>query len=1191
MEVTDPHGKLKFQKVSNTGLNGFYRFDIPTSDGDATGNWNAKVSVGGATFYKSLKVETVKPNRLKINIDFSDEILTTKKPIKGTIGVKWLHGAIAKNLKTEVKMKLTASNSGFKNFPGYVFKDPIKEFSSEELVVFEGKVNAEGIAKLEKNITLKNAAPGLLNATFLTRVFENGGDFSSDVISKKLAPFASFVGMKSPKSKRYGNSYITDENNSFAIATVDAEGKPVARKNLEVEVYRIKWSWWWNSSSDNLASYVSKKHSTLFKSFKISTGANGTGVLDLKIPDNNSGRYLIRVVDPISGHATGRTAYFFRDWWSNSSNKNSESATMLVFSSDKEKYNVGETATITFPSGTAGNALISVENSTEVLETQWVKTQKGQTTATIPITAAMTPNVYINISLLQPHASTANDLPLRLYGVIPILVEDPKTKIAPQISMPEELRPEESFVLKVSEKEGKKMTYTVAVVEEGLLDLTRFKTPNLWSVFYSREALGVKTWDVFDDVIGAYGGAINQVFSIGGDEDGKSKKSTKANRFKPVVTVLGPFVLEAGKTAKHTIKLPNYVGSVRTMVVAADTKNGGYGKAEKATPVRKPLMVLASLPRKLSPGEKVTLPVTVFAMKENIKTVNVSLKLSKGIKVIGAKTKQLKFNSPEEKMVYFQLDVKDAQGVNTVEVLVNGNGEKASQKVEIDVVNPNPVSSKFIDLELKANETLHSNFRTFGDKGTNFSELEVSTIPPMNFTKRLQYLIRYPHGCVEQTTSSVFPQLFLPAIFDLEAVKEQEIKKNIEKGIKRLGRFQLTNGGLSYWIGSDSANDWGTSYAGHFMIEAQKKGFVLPLTFLNNWLKYQKQAARDWRPSFRYANSDVAQGYRLYTLALAGYADLAAMNRLREFTNISDTAKWRLAAAYALAGQKEAAEKVASSASLNFSGRYRDYYTYGSLDRNRAMAMETLLLIKDDRSREQAKIIAKRLSSKSWMSTQTTAYNLLAMTKMVEMNGGKEIDLSYVMNGLKSNINTENTIAQRTLKVKETAENKFSITNNRKNVVYVRILNSGVLPVGNEIAVQRNFKLYVKYVDDQANPVAFSKLTQGTDFVALVTLSNPSKEKVKDIALTQIFPSGWEIVNTRFTDFGDSAKNTADYTDIRDDRVNFYFSLKKNEVRSFKVLLNASFLGKYYLPGVQAEAMYDNEYFSRTKGQWIEVVK
>jgi len=529
MEVTDPHGKLQFQNVSNTGLNGFYRFDIPTSDGDATGNWNAKVSVGGATFYKSLKVETVKPNRLKINIDFSDEILTTKKPIKGTIGVKWLHGAIAKNLKTEVKMKLTASNSGFENFPGYVFKDPIKEFSSEELVVFEGKVNAEGIAKLEKNITLKNAAPGLLNATFLTRVFENGGDFSSDVISKKLAPFTSFVGMKSPKSKRYGNSYITDENNSFAIATVDAEGKPVARKNLEVEVYRIKWSWWWNSSSDNLASYVSKKHSTLFKSFKISTGANGTGVLDLKIPDNNSGRYLIRVVDPISGHATGRTAYFFRDWWSNSSNKNSESATMLVFSSDKEKYNVGETATITFPSGTAGNALISVENSTEVLETQWVKTQKGQTTATIPITAAMTPNVYINISLLQPHASTANDLPLRLYGVIPILVEDPKTKIAPQISMPEELRPEESFVLKVSEKEGKKMTYTVAVVEEGLLDLTRFKTPNLWSVFYSREALGVKTWDVFDDVIGAYGGAINQVFSIGGDEDGKSKKSTNVS--------------------------------------------------------------------------------------------------------------------------------------------------------------------------------------------------------------------------------------------------------------------------------------------------------------------------------------------------------------------------------------------------------------------------------------------------------------------------------------------------------------------------------------------------------------------------------------------------------------------------------------------------------------------------------------
>lgn len=1191
MEVTDPHGQLQYQNISTNGVNGFYRFDIPTSDGDATGNWNAKISVGGAAFYKTLKVETVKPNRLKVNLGFNQEILSVQKPIQGNLDVKWLHGAPAKNLKTEVNMKLTASNSGFASFPGYVFKDPIKKFSSEELLVFDGKIDSLGMAKFVKKVNLKSSAPGLLKASFLTRVFENGGDFSTNVSTKSYAPFKSFVGLKSPKSKRYGNSYITDQNVAFGIATVDAKGKPIARKNLEVEIYKIRWSWWWNSSSDNLASYVNKRHNTLYKTFKVNTNADGTGVANIKIPDTNSGRYLIRIKDPISGHATGRTAYFFRDWWSNTSDKGSEAATMLVFSADKEKYQVGEEAQITFPSSEGGNALVTVENSSEVISSQWVQTQKGTTTAVIPVTSEMTPNVFVNISLLQPHATQFNDLPLRLYGVIPMMVEDPATRIEPQISMPEELKPERSFEVKVSEKSGKKMTYTLSVVEEGLLDLTNYKTPNLWNVFYTREALGVQTWDVFDDVVGAFGGTINQVFAIGGDEDRISDKKNKANRFKPVVKVLGPFELEAGTKATHTIKLPNYIGSVRTMVVAADNSAEAYGKVEKATPVRKPLMVLATLPRKLSPGEKVTLPVTVFAMQQRIKDVKVSLKLSDGLRISGKRTKSLHFENPDEKMLYFDLDVQQIQGKQTVEVLVEGHGEKASQKVALAVINPNPVSSEVIDLQLEPNKTLTHNFGRFGEPGTNTSVLEISTLPPMNFAKRLEYLIQYPHGCVEQTTSSVFPQLFLSSIFDLDYSKKQHIKENIKKGIKRLSKFQLTNGGLSYWIGNESANEWGTNYAGHFMLEAQKKGYALPLTFLSNWLRYQKQAARNWRPGRDYTYTDMVQAYRLYTLALAGAPDLAAMNRLREYTLLSDTAKWRLAAAYALSGQPQAAKELQQRASLNFNTTQRDYYTYGSEDRNKAMALETLLLIENENSYELAKQIAKRLSSNNWMSTQTTAYCLLSMAKMVEKNGGRAMDVRYEMNGTPYSVQTENAVAQRDLKITESGTNQFTITNNKANVVYVRILNSGVLPLGSEMTAQRNFKLYVKYVDSEANRVPVAKLKQGTDFVALVTISNPNKERINDIALSQLFPSGWEIVNTRFTDFGEGAKNKADYTDIRDDRVNFYFSLKKNEVRTFKVLLNASYLGKYYLPGVQAEAMYDNDYFARSKGRWVEVVK
>jgi len=1189
-ELRDARNQLVYKQLSTHATERFHSFSVATDVDAPTGNWNATVKVGGAVFTKNLKIASIKPNRLKIAIDLGkDEVIKASEGIRGDLAINWLHGAPAKNVKAEVKMKLASTQTSFKEYPKYVFQDPTRTFDSEEITVFESNVNAEGKASIRKKFPNTKTAPGMLKASFFTRAFEKGGDFSMDVFTKNVAPYNAFVGLQSPKPHAYG-SFNTDENTTFDLVTVNDEGKAIARKGLQLKVYKINWRWWWSSSYDNLASYTSSQYHQKVYDKTINTNTQGKASFDLNIPDNKGGRYLIRIYDPKSGHATGRTAYFYKNWWRSPEGNNSQSANMLLFSTDKEKYNVGETAQITFPSGTDGRALVSIENGSEVIEQRWEKTTKGETTVAIPITGDMAPNVFLNISLLQPHAATANDLPLRLYGVVPVLVENPDTRLDPQISMPEVLKPEESFTVKVSEKQGKAMTYTLAVVDDGLLDITRFKTPNAWDEFYQKQALGVTTWDIFDDVIGAYGGTIDQVFAIGGDEEANAKKGKKANRFKPVVTYLGPFRLKKGKTASHKIQMPNYVGSVRTMLIAGNNANSAYGNAEKTTPVRKPLMVLASLPRKLSPGEKVTLPVTVFAMEDKVKNVNLKLKLGKGIKVIGDASQQLRFDKPDEKMSYFDLDVSQAKGVQTIEVIASGNGEKASYKVEIDVVNPNPITSKYVDLELQANATQTMSFETFGVAGSNLATIEFSTLPPMDFNRRMQYLIRYPHGCVEQTTSSVFPQLYLGDIFDISAQRKQEMQENIKEGIKALGHFQTADGGLGYWRGYQNADDWGTSYAGHFMIEAEKKGYVLPLTFKSNWLRYQKQAARSWRPSYRSYNTDLAQAYRLYTLALAGQPDLAAMNRLREFKEISNNGKWRLAAAYALAGQKEAAQKIANTANIDFKPYQYDYYTYGDVNRNRAMAMETMLLVNDKEYVNLAKSIAKTLSSDRWMSTQTTSMSLLAMAKMVEKGGGKSLDVSFEINGTKDQIKTPKSVSQRGLDIRD-GKNLVNISNKLDNTVFVRILNSGKLPLGTEIAEKRNLSIDVQYYDTNGNKLNVSKLSQGTDFTAKVNITNTSRNYVENIALTEIFPSGWEIVNTSFTEYGGTTSSKADYTDIRDDRVNFYFNLSNSVTKTFIVQLNAAYLGTYYRYGVQAEAMYDHDYLVRSKGSWVEVVK
>jgi len=1189
--LSDPNGKIVYQKVVKSNDLNHYAFVVPTDSEAPTGNWEAVVNLGGARFYKSIKIETIKPNRLRIKNSFNKTTLTSGSPNTANLEVTWLHGAIAKNLKADMTAKFSQQATTFKNYPKYTFDDLVRKFSTEEINVFSGTIDANGRASVTIDPQLQNEAPGMLKAAFVTKVYEEGGDFSTDVMTATYSPYQTYVGIKSAEPNKYG-MLETRKMNRFDIVSVDENGRPKPVRGLEVKVFKVEWRWWWDASEDNLSNYNAANATTAFKSFTVNTDASGKAAVQFAATDEEWGRYMIRVIDPAGGHAAAETVLIDWPYWSGKTrNTDASTANMLVFSTDKKNYAVGEKAQISFPSSEGGRALISIENGSKVVKALWVKTLKGETKVDVPITPEMAPNVYFNITLLQPHATTKNDLPIRMYGIVPIEVVDKNTKLEPQLSMPDVLKPEQPFSIKVSEKSGKCMTYTIAIVDEGLLDLTRFKTPNAWDSFYTREALGVKTWDIYDDVIGAYGGKVNQIFAIGGDQDLGGGKAKKANRFKPVVIYLGPFVLEKGQTKVYKVQLPKYVGSVRTMIVAADANTSAYGNAEKATPVKSPLMVLASLPRKISPSEKVTIPVTVFAMENNIRNVNVQIKTNNGLRVIGSASQNLTFTQPDEKLAYFNLAVGSATGIGKVQIIATSGNQKSTYDVEIDMMNPNPITNTFKDVILEPNSTKSISWAPFGVAGSNSAKLEVSSIPTIDFNRRLQYLITYPHGCVEQTTSSVFPQLFLNDVADITGERQSQIQKNVTAGINRLGGFQLANGGFVYWPGNTYADDWGSSYAGHFMVEAEKKGYVLPVGFKSKWLAYQQKEAKTWRFYPQYGN-DLAQAYRLYTLALAGSPDLSSMNRLRETPNISNESKLRLAAAYALAGQKSAGEMLLAKTNIDSEyGVNGHYYYYGSADRNRAMTLETLVLLgQKQRAFQTAIKLAKNMAADQWMSTQTTAYCLYAMSKFAQNNGSKGIDVTYTKDGKSIQFTTGKTFIDRSLNI-QTGNNGLTIKNNKNNTVYVRVLNSGILPVGKEQPYQSNLAAGIVFKNRKGEIINVTKIAQGTEFVAEVTIKNQRNESVQNVALSQILPSGFEIVNTRFTDYGDATNNVADYIDIRDDRTNFYFGLKANELKTFRVLLNASYLGAYYLPGLQCEAMYDHSYLARTKGQWVEVVK
>ncbi len=1192
-ELINPHGQTLNKQINTTGKNGLYVFKTATSPDAPTGRWRCRIKVGGSTFEKGLRIETVKPNRLKIDLDFGERKLLINKSTSAKMSVKWLHGAIARGLKADVSITLNQSTTSFKSYKDYVFDDMFRQFYPEEIKGFEGNLDDNGIATISFDIDLKDRAPGMLKAAFNTRVFEKGGDFSVDRFVMPFAPYKVFVGIKTAKGDRRG-ALITDTVHHMKVVTVNAGGKLVNTGTLEYQIYKVNRRWWWESNDRNLASYMGTGNNNLIKKGKV-VMHDGEGSFPFKIKYPEWGRYVIRVIDKQNGHATAKTV--FVDWpgWAlKPMGDDPEAASMLSFSADKKKYEVGDKATVSFASSGIGSAFVSIENGSGILKTIWVEPKKGNSSFSFDITKEMSPNIYVHITLLQPHSQTANNLPIRLYGVIPLLVEDHQTHLTPVIKTSDEFRPEKKAIIKVSEKDGKGMSYTLAVVDEGLLDLTRFKTPNPWQQFFAKVALGVHSWDIYNDVLGAYGGKIEQMFSIGGDEDLAGKKgTTKANRFKPMVKFIGPYTLKAGKTNKHTISIPRYVGSVRVMVVA--TSGEAFGDAEKTVPVRNPVMVLTTLPRVLSPGETVNVPVAVFAMKDNVKNVSVTLSVNKLFTILGSNTRSISFSQTGDKSVTFKIKVNQKQGFGKIGVVASSNGETARDDIEVNVENPNPPLTTVISNVIEPDKNAQIEYTLPGIEGTNHVTLEVSSIPPIDFGRRLKYLIQYPHGCVEQITSSAFPQLYLDKVMDVPASLKLKTEENIKAAIKKLSGFIRSDGGFGYWPGANTSNDWCTSYVGHFMLEAEKQGYNLPIGFKQKWMNYQKLKSRQWVFSKDKRGQDLAQAYRLYTLLLAGGSELSAMNRMRNIQDLSIQARWRLAAAYALAGYSDVANKLIDNVSVNPTIQRYYHYTYGSSDRDRAMIIETLMLL--NRRTDAAPLVqsvSKALSGNRWMSTQTTAYCLMAMSKFAgEKTTSSSLSFEWTADANKgSKVRSQKPVYQTSL-TPQGKEGKATVTNTSEGVIFTRLIMEGIPEQGDMTEQANNLRMTVKYADMNGKDINVIQLQQGTDFMAIVTVANPGTMGYqKDMALAQIFPSGWEIRNTRMEDVVSvHEKDVPDYRDVRDDRVYTYFNIAANRSKTFVVLLNAAYTGRFYLPAVTCEAMYNSDVSARKPGRWVTVVK
>ena len=504
---------------------------------------------------------------------------------------------------------------------------------------------------------------------------------------------------------------------------------------------------------------------------------------------------------------------------------------------------------------------------------------------------------------------------------------------------------------------------------------------------------------------------------------------------------------------------------------------------------------------------------------------------------------------------------------------------------------------------LEKGESWALDYQHHGMTGTNSATLTVSALPAMGLERRLNYLLRYPHGCVEQTTSSVLPQLYLKQLVQLDEQQQQEIQTNITAGIERLKRFQLANGGFGYWPGQAQANDWGSTYAGHFLLEARRLGYAVPAGMIDDWVDYQSRRSqtlgdRPWEWS--------AEAYRQYTLALAGKPQVGAMNRLRERLQMAKqdyprsasyhSGRWLLAAAYQQMGLSDVAAELTALdvENLEYDGAS---YTYGSSLRDQAIR----LTVAEAQNREQeawtlARDIADQLSGQSWYSTQTTAWSLMAMARYAGSQGGDHGYRFAWQEGKQSwqDIAATSPVTRQPLNAggrEGDDKQSLSVRNDSDRKLFVTLSQTGTPSPGNEAPVSEGLSLAVRFLAND-KPINSASLDQGQDFTAEVTVTNTGSRTLDDVALTQILPSGWQLTSSRLDGSADNNEKVT-YQDLRDDRVMHYFDLKpgsKNAL-TLSVDLNASFAGRFYLPAWTVEAMYDGRRQARSKGQWVEVKK
>lgn len=1193
MKIFSPRGTLLRESQHTLNDAGSFETSYRTAGVAQTGECRIDLYTGNNLFLTSYKVsvEDFVPDRLRVSLKASAEKAKPRETITYELQAFNFFGPPAAGRSYEFEGSFAVIPYRSKNFPAFRFYDDAASNYSGAPDIFTGKTDEEGKATVAFTLPERLTSTGLLRAHARVGVFDESGRPVYQTGQTTVYPKNYYIGVQNR-----GGYYVSpNAPQKMQIVAVDMNDTAIKGFKARVDLLRYEWhSILRRHEQSGTLRYVSERREILVKSDKITLGDKPA---EYTYSAPRSGDYAVRVSkDGDDGY--NQFSFYSYSWGTSdvtSFEVDPEARIDVVF--DKKAYEPGERARILFQAPFNGKMLVTVERN-QVYSHRYLDVKENAASMELAIEEKFLPNVYVSAVLFRKVKE--QEIPLMAgHGFAPLMVEKKSNKLELTINAPQKIRPKTKQEVTVTAND-RDVYLTLAAVDEGVCQVKNYKTPDPYGYFYERKALQTSTYDFFRDLL-PEPVRTNERSSVGGGEDELMAKRVNplgVKRFNPVALWSGIVQTDGNGRATVSLDVPEFNGELRLMAVAY--KGDRFGSVQQAMKVADPVVITPALPRFLSPNDSLAMIVTAFNTTEKPVTLTFDVAASGGVTVAG-RAPSLEVGPNQERFTAVGLKTSHEIGKATVTVRTSAFGEKVEATTDLPV---RPISafasdaiSSFVDGGKSASHDIGDDYLSFHRK----AYVTVSPYPVANFAKELKYLVGYPHGCLEQTVSKAFPQIYLrdiAVILDPTILNTGSPTYFVNEAITKIASMQGTGGAFSYWPGEHYYNNWSTVYAAHFLLEAKKAGYAVPEATLKNALVAVRGIAlsKQTRDFYYYQGqktvvkriADKSALYAVYLLALNGTPEKAIMDFYRNEKHLltSDT-RFLLAGAFAHGGDRKTflsllPPEFGSEQSVRESG--------GDFDSPvRANALILNVLLDTDLNNPNVprymEYLSKTYRTDRWYSTQDNAFTLLAFGKAARMASTTKVEgtisvgsKEFIYKGGNQKFDVEPFGKKVTLAMKGDGR------------AYYSIVTEGIRKDGKMRIEDKGLRIRREYLDRSGAELSLASVKQNDLLVVRLTL-NASVDHLENVAISDLLPAGFEIENPRLTETTAYSfiKNPSvpEYLDIRDDRINIYTNITRGgRVKTFYYLVRAVTPGIFQHAPVVAEAMYNAEYYS-AHGQGI----